>query len=102
MIQLRNYPRMSWHGFSNWPPQWGDAHESGAEVPVGELGILKGVQLAAPDSKSPAHLELQIEYGGQAFTGRICCDDATFLQPLHTQLLGCIGHSMQDIGSLEI
>ncbi|HTX53865.1 MAG TPA: hypothetical protein VMD08_10655 [Candidatus Baltobacteraceae bacterium] len=102
MIQLRNHPRMAWHGFSNWPPQWGHAHEPGTQVPIGELGILRGVHLTGSDPGDPAHLELQIEYRGQAFTGRICCDDPTFLQPLHAQLRGYVGHSVQDIGSLEI
>jgi hypothetical protein len=60
------------------------------------------VHLTESDPGDPAHLELQIEYHGQAFTGRIRCDDPAFLPPLHAQLRGCVGHSVQDIGSLEI
>ncbi len=100
MLQLRNHPRMAWHGFSNWPPRWDGA--TAIPAPVGELGVLTGVQCVGPDPEGPAHLVLTMAYQGQAHTGVLYCDDPTFLSLVHARLQQCLGQSVQGIGSGEL
>ncbi len=100
MLQLRNHPRMAWHGFSNWPPRWDGP--AATPAPIGELGVLTGVQLVGPAPGDPAHLALEMAYQGQAYTGVLYCDDPTFLSRLHERLQKSVGQSMQEIGSGEL
>ncbi len=102
MAQLRNHPRMAWHSFTNWPPQWRGPHGPETPAPIGELGVLRRVQMIGPDQLGPARLEMNVEYRGHEFMGLVFCDDPAFLRLLHEQLRGWVGRSVQDIGSLDV
>jgi hypothetical protein len=42
-IQLRTHPKMEWEGFSNWPPVWVCSYGRADTFPMGEEGVLTGV-----------------------------------------------------------
>jgi hypothetical protein len=44
-MQIRTHPKMKWEGWSNWPPVWAGSYGCGDIFPVGEEGVLTGVQM---------------------------------------------------------
>jgi hypothetical protein len=101
-MQLRNHPAMKWHGSPNWPPHWGGAYERDAARPTGEEGLLTGVAIGAPNSKSTLSLKLTMRYRNADYSATLHFDNPTFIVRLHERLRGCEGLTLSEIGDLEI
>ena len=96
MTALRKHPKV------NWPPQWNGWCGPDARVPAGEDGVLKSAQYLTVDPTAAARVQLRIAHDGNEFWGFIPCDDPVLLSRLYAKLKGCIGRTMQEIGSLDI
>jgi hypothetical protein len=93
---LRKHPKV------NWPPQWNGSCGPDAEFPTGEQGVLKKVQYLTVDPTAAARVQLRIEHDGNEFWAFVPSDDPVLLSRLYAKLKQCIGHSMCDIGSLDL
>jgi hypothetical protein len=86
---------MSYRGAPNWPPVW----VGGAKTLKGEIGILKYVLMR----HGPAdRCYLTMEYQSQAFVGTLFFDDEASCGRICTLLQSNIGHSLKEIGDLEV
>ena len=101
-MQVRTHPKMQWEGFSNWPPSWAGSY--GADFfPVGEEGVLTGVEMNEADNTLPRHLTLTMEDRGNGSSAMLCCDDAENVIPRLYQILkDCIGWEISRIGDLDV
>jgi hypothetical protein len=99
-MQLRDDPRMSYHRVSNWPPVWTKGiKKRDTKTVVGEVGILRYVHYY----RLPAHkCYLVIEYQHEYFVGALIFDDPSFCAQIAEILQQQIGHSIKEIGDLDI
>lgn len=91
-MHLRNHPKLRDH----WPPPWGTAYAPGDKFLIGEQGTLKTVVLQSD------RVVLTAEYEGNTHTGALPSDDPTFLERLYERLNQSLGHSLSEVGDLEI
>ena len=99
-MELRHHPLMSYRGLPNWPPIW--LWRCGAEDkhPEGEVGNLKSVLLSGFEGFSRCYLI--IDYEGAEYVGRLLFDDGPFCSEVYKLLRDHRGHSIQEIGGLEV
>jgi hypothetical protein len=64
-MQLRTHPKMKWEGFSNWPPSWAGSYGGADTFPMGEEGVMTGVEMNEAENTSPRHLILTMEHRGR-------------------------------------
>lgn len=99
-MHLRNHPLMSHLGLPNWPPAWiwigGDENKR----PKGEVGILQDVMLSTVESSSRCYLI--IEHDRAVYMGSLLFDDNSFCAQLFALLRDYCGHSIQQIGGLDV
>jgi hypothetical protein len=101
MTSLRDHPLMAYHHIRNWPPVWTLPVRGGEKTLKGEIGILKYVHSAARDFSSNKCF-LVIEYEGQNYCGALLFDDRTFCSRISTILHNQLGHSIKEIGDLDL
>ena len=102
-MQLRTHPKMEWEGFSNWPPVWAGSYAFGDTFPMGEEGVLTGVEMNEASKALPRHLTLTMEHRGNGSAAVLCCDDEENIIPRLYQILkGCIGWEIGRIGDLDV
>jgi hypothetical protein len=101
-MQLRTHPKMRWEGCSNWAPAWAGSYGRGDIFPVGEEGVLTGVEMAEGDNTLPRHLALRMKHRGNASSAVLCCDDEEAIPRLFEILKGCIGWEVGRIGDLDV
>jgi hypothetical protein len=102
-MQLRTHPKMEWEGFSNWPPVWTDSYGRANGFPLGEEGVLTGVEMNEASDTLPRHLTLTMMHLGNTSWAVLCCDDDENVIPrLYRILKGCIGREIGQIGDLDI
>lgn len=90
---LRDHPKIApWPLTSGWACV--GATPTGREV--GAL-ILRNVLI-----KTPARLELVVDYKGGDCIFIKDCDDGDFAVSLYEKMKGCLGCSLREIGDLEI
>ena len=96
-MKLRDHPTIIRDG-RNWPPFWvGVAGE--ARAIFGELGRLKRV---VPGAGRKNKLFLFVEYDGNGYIGTLRYDDADVCARIYGLFSQYIGHSIKDIGDLDI
>ena len=93
---------MKWEGFSNWPPAWAGSYGRADTFPVGEEGVLTGVEMNEAGNTLPRHLTLTMEHRGNGSSGLVCCDDEQVTARLFKILKGCIGWEISRIGDLDV
>jgi hypothetical protein len=101
-MQLRTHPKMSWEGFSNWPPAWTGSCGRGDIFPVEEEGELTDVEMAEADGMLPRHLTLTMAHRGNTSSAVLCCDEEELIARLFEVLKGCIGWPISRIGDLDV
>src|SRR5258708_4611693 len=102
-MQLRTHPKMEWEGFSNWPPVWVASYGRADTFPMGEEGVLTGIEMAEAANTLPRHLTLTMEHHGNGSSAVLCCDDEENVIPRLYQILkGCIGWEISRIGDLDV
>jgi hypothetical protein len=100
IMELRNHPLMSYNGLPNWPPAWTWIGGNGNTHPKGEVGILKEVLASNVD---PANrFFLIIDYGQSTYIGCLLFGDRSFCRSIRVLVENYCGHSIQDIGSLDL
>ena len=86
-------------GFQTWPPRWTSTHQGKDDKPLGEVGILEGVTMShLTDTK----LFLFMQHRGFQYIGFMNFDDFTFSSQIFTLLKANIGHSIKEIGGLDV
>jgi hypothetical protein len=91
-MQLRIHPKMKWEGFSNWPPVSAASYSRADTSPMGEEGVLTGVEMNEAGNTLPRHLTLTMEHRGNGSSAMLCCDDEENVIPRLFEILrGCIG-----------
>jgi hypothetical protein len=102
-MQLRIHPKMKWEGFSNWPPVWAASYSRADTSPMGEEGVLTGVEMNEAGNALPRHLTLTMEHRGNGSSAMLCCDDEENVIPRLFEILkGCIGWEIGQIGDLDV
>jgi hypothetical protein len=74
-MQLRTHPKMEWEGFSNWPPVWTDSYGRANGFPLGEEGVLTGVEMNEAGKALLRHLTLTMEHRWNGSSAVLCSDD---------------------------
>jgi len=99
-MDLRNHPRMSYRGRTNWPPRWVWLGGKRNERPIGEVGVLK--QVSRYSLLTSDGLSLVMEYNNSAYMGLLLFDDFVFSRRIHELLKTLRDHPIAAIGSVEI
>jgi hypothetical protein len=92
---------MVYHGVPNWPPVWVYIKDNITKKFKGEGGVLKHVKPVEPEPER-SRLVLAIAHEGKIYTGCLMFDDHAFCSQIKTLLQNYCGHSIQDIGDLDI
>ena len=100
-MELRQHPRMTYQGGSNWPPEWKGPYGPDNPLPRGEVGILMRVEPASSILKIP-HCVLVIRWNQQEYIGSLYVDEENFLREIVGLLRNCLGRSIAEIGSLNV
>ena len=88
---------MSYGGVRNWPPVWTNFTRRITKTVTGEVGFLRHARF---DTKSvPNKCFLLIEHEGEYFMGSLIFDAGCQIADL---LLKHIGHSIKEIGDLDV
>ncbi|HEY2986744.1 MAG TPA: hypothetical protein VGL11_03395 [Candidatus Binatia bacterium] len=91
---------MAYRGQSNWPPVWMWVGGERNQNPKGEIGILHEVTL--PPAGAPNRCSLIVEHEGAVYLGSLLFDDPSFCGDLVQLLRNHCGHSVEQIGSLDL
>jgi hypothetical protein len=101
MTSLRDHPLMSYRGVGNWPPVWTLPAGAGTKTIRGEIGVLKYVHSAT--GRFPTNrCFLVVECEGHNYCGALLFDDRIFCSRIATILHNQLGHSIKDIGDLDL
>jgi hypothetical protein len=99
-VYLKDHPLMLYHGVPNWPPVWvKGSTQRDRHIIRGDVGILKYVHFYGPISNK---CFLVIEHAGEHFVGTLMFDDLAFCRQIADILRDCIGHSIKEIGELDL
>ena len=91
---------MSYGGVRNWPPVWTNFTRRITKTVTGEVGFLRHARF---ETKSlPNKCFLLIEHEGEYFIGSLIFDDGTFCRQIADLLPKHIGHSIEEIGDLDV
>jgi hypothetical protein len=91
---------LSYCGLPSWPPVWGHlSSKQGTEPLKGEIGVLRRVSVSSLVSKK---CFLTIEYNGPLFLGCLLVADQSFCNQIAKLLQSYCGHSIEEIGGLDI
>jgi hypothetical protein len=98
-VELRNHPLLRYYGLPVWPPKWSLTEEPRDKIIRGEVGVLKR---AAYSSMAGTCCHLYSEYEGRIYLGTLLINDPAFCLHLWFVLQRNTGHTMKEIGSLDM
>ena len=98
-MDLRAHPRMTYRGRPNWPPPWLCIDGNVNKNPKGEVGTLVEVQVSMHQAN---RCFLVIEYEDSQYIGCLQFDDPSFRKRVCNLLSDYYGHSIQEIGSIDL
>jgi len=99
-MKIRNHPKIK-PTIKKWPPTWFGSGTS----PTGEEGILIHARIVKASRRppDPDHLNIEIKYQGNTFSGAVRSDDPDFIAVLCTEFNDhCVGMTIQDIGDRDV
>jgi hypothetical protein len=99
-MDLRAHPVMTYNGLSNWPPAWIWIDGNVNKHPKGEVGTLLEVQVSQLPNANRCFLV--IEYEDSQYMGCLYFDDLSFRKRVCDLLSDYYGHSIQEIGSIDL
>src|SRR5215813_304266 len=97
---LRDHPLLSYRGIPSWPPAWTWIEGPENKKPKGEIGTLTEVRLSLIDPPNRCYLILHHE--GSTYIGCLLINDLPFCAQITELLQNYCGHSIQEIGSLDL
>jgi hypothetical protein len=87
-------------GFSSWPPAWiNNYQDDNITALAGEIGTLERVLV---NSQFKNQLFLVIRHRGFLYMGSLHFDDPSFCHALSNVLNANVGHSIKEIGDLDL
>jgi hypothetical protein len=100
VVQLRDHPLMTRKsGVSTWPPRWTTTRLDVNDTAIGEIGTLERTMIhQLLDNK----IFLFIHYNGSRYMGLMQFDDRRFCSQIFKILQANVGHSIKDIGDLDL
>jgi hypothetical protein len=99
-VKLREHPLMFFRGHHNWPPVWSSLREEEDKHFKGEMGTLKKVEVR--DVADLSVCFLWMEHEAEQYIGCFVFTDASFARLVSGLLEVHLGHSIEEIGGLEI
>jgi hypothetical protein len=101
-MQLRNHPFMALNGVPNWPPEWiwAEGRRNSFIHPKGEIGILKNVRRSVVNPNRC--LLITVRHNGSGYFGHLTFDQEEFCHQLFELLKANCGHSLEEIGQIDI
>jgi hypothetical protein len=101
-VELRNHPKLIWRGrIRQWPPHWGGSFASGDESIYGEPAEARIKETILIDDRSPAALQLIVDYKKSEHSGLILCDDPEFLSYLCDKVKSLNSISVYQLGRIN-
>jgi len=97
---LRNHPLFNHRGVCSWPPVWTWISGLDNEHPVGEIGILRDVQLSNIEPADRCFL--YVDFDGASYIGCLLVDDTAFCRQIVELLLANRNKTIAEIGSLDL
>lgn len=85
----------------HWPPSWATVGPR-AKIAAGEEGVLARVHTRYDQKERQEYLVLETDYEGSRQTGALLVPDASLRSRVLEILKANVGHTIQEIGSLEI
>ena len=97
---LRDHPLVSYKDIRNWPPPW--IWVSGGETkrPIGELGVLRRVELSKIEP--PDRCFLHVDHEGSSYIACLMFDDAAFCIQIAKLLTDYCNLPIAEIGSIDL
>jgi hypothetical protein len=99
MLALRDHPLINYYGMKSWPPVWVNTHTVPTKKMTGETGVLIGAKFYP---ESPKRLFLRMEFHKQHYMGCLVFSDPGFCQQLNGILQAHLGHSIKEVGDLDL
>ena len=98
-MKLRDHPLMTLKsGTVSWPPQWQRVGHDRSVVP-GELGMLEDVSM---HDLIENKIFMAMAHKSERYIAVLAFDDGMFAKQLYSLLLKQIGHSIREIGDLDM
>jgi hypothetical protein len=97
---LRNHPLLSYQGNPSWPPTWTWIKGPENKKPKGETGTIAEVKLSLIEPSNRCYLVINHE--GSTYIGCLFINDVAFCAQITQLLQNYCGHSIQEIGSLDL
>jgi hypothetical protein len=98
LVKLRDDPLMSDRKGPNWPPVWTHTADGSVRTLLGEVGSLRHVYADPLSSKC----FLVIDFEAENYTGSLTFKDPGFSKEIISLLRENIGHSIKEIGDLDL
>ena len=99
-MQLRDHPLMTRKsGYPAWPTRWTTTRLNKNDKPTAEIGTLEQVLMTDWFNNK---IFLFIQYRGNRYMGSMAFDDEKFCYEIFTLLKSKIGHSIKEIGDLDL
>jgi hypothetical protein len=99
-MRLRDDPRISYKGFSSWPPAWVWRGGNRYSQPTGEVGVLKDVKLSSIEPCESCFLI--IEHEGQEYVGAVLFEDPLFCRAIYDVLLRHCSRPIREVGDIDL
>ena len=97
---FRDHPLLSYRGVPSWPPAWAWIDGPENKNPKGEIGTLTEVRLSLIEP--PNRCYLVIRHEESTYMGCLLINDLSFCAQITQLLQNYCGHSLQEIGSLDL
>ena len=97
---LRHHPLFRYRGIPSWPPAWTWIEGEENKTPKGEIGTLIAVKLSVIEPPNRCYLIIYDQ--GSTYMGCLLINDLRFCAQLTELLQNHCGHSIRDIGGLDL
>ena len=98
-VKVRDHPVMHPQGYQNWPPLWTLTQKDKTKTLTGEVGVLTYVYA---NDRVSTKCYLVMNHEQEHYIGCMTFDERSFCTKFVALLRKHIGHSIKEIGDLEI
>ena len=97
---LREHPLLNHRGVPSWPPTWTWISGLDNKHPIGEIGILRDVQLSNIEPANRCFL--YVDFDEASYIGCLLIDDTAFCRQIVEVLVANRNKRIADIGSVDL